>query len=100
MTDKKLIAEARYTADIVDDDSPSYSSLLMALANALAAHQWRTDMENAPRDGTYILCWGHGHGHRGDVLHWTPRRWTTVDGDFWDEKFQPTHWRPLTPPEK
>jgi hypothetical protein len=77
----------------------------------LQAHEWRTDMENAPRDGTEILLTDGRSVHVGrwDPLESIKHPWRflddtslgcensglngwTVDG--------PTHWKPLdTPPD-
>jgi hypothetical protein len=98
MTDAELIAKARQ-ATAERRMSELSAALITELANALAAHQWRTDMENAPRDGTPILCWRRG----GDceVFIWSEKsdHWVDCLGSIIPTPENPTHWRPLTPPE-
>lgn len=67
---------------------------------------WRSDMENAPRDGTRIDLWFAIGGRVADC-YWSVR--AHLDKSAWskdrviialdDAKWkQPTHWQPLPPP--
>lgn len=53
---------------------------------------WRTDLDNAPRDGTQILP--RWRTDVFDVISW-------IEGDWMDGESRvsaPTHWRPIEPP--
>jgi hypothetical protein len=85
--------------------------ILKQAADALEAHEWRTDMENAPRDGTWIRAyfpdWAAceertGHHAPGQIdTYWagcdTYGRWQTPGRTSTDE-YKPTHWKPLDNP--
>lgn len=72
-------------------------------AEALEAQEWRTDMENAPRDGDEILVGAHlpWHGWRADLVQWeeVKNNWW-ISGGMSAPPYEPTHWKPLdTPPD-
>jgi hypothetical protein len=58
--------------------------------------EWRSDMENAPRDGTLILLWYPEKRMlpaRPNLGRWMRGGWNGGSGPQ-----APTHWMPLPPP--
>jgi len=75
--------------------------LLLAMADALQACEWNTDMEAAPRDGTNIEGWNKSHGAhqcwaRSSIE--APKRPVFYYGKH--GLFIPTTWRPITTPDE
>ena len=76
-------------------------SYLYQAAARLRATDWRTDMENAPRDGSSFLAY-ESFGY-GDFRIFTVR-WDVGDKECWRSdvhsfvEFSPTHWQHLPPP--
>ena len=90
---KRLVADmSNYYDDHDFDVAAALQAAKSILSNPPAAGHWRTDLENAPRDGTPILirteyglshvywnvdyeCWfeiPHGYTTKpGDVTHWS-----------------------------
>jgi hypothetical protein len=69
--------------------------------------EWRSDMENAPKDGTEILIFGHDiGGARLFAAYWEPgdhswKGWHSnacVDGYYGLKDDEVTHWMPLPNP--
>lgn len=73
--------------------------------------QWNSNIDEAPRDGTYILLFDDGEVFTASWDHHVARSWRShnrhyegwfpnVWGDFYDIVDSPTHWMPLPqPPE-
>ncbi|MCZ4270940.1 hypothetical protein [Maritalea porphyrae] len=67
-----------------DGPSPAIKALATALAER-EADGWRTDMENAPRDGERILLLGKTIHPCIDIGHvfWTEAYWEKMNGGGW-----------------
>lgn len=101
MSNADLIRELRARA--YEPYVPGY--LVEAAADALAAHEWNTDMDAAPRDGTAFLVGSIPvRDEYGGWKHWLPfvvfngygklQRPATADL----LPYSPTHWMPLPVP--
>lgn len=116
MGNKELIAALRERADGFESFNPD-AVLLKRAANALEAQEWR-DIESAPKDGTEICIFGFdpdyssdkAHGYDKSAFHPTQSsavwdvdhmawRVCSYDGGCYGTVNNPTHWKPLTPPE-
>jgi hypothetical protein len=93
-----LIKRCRSGAEIYQEglDDDDIGAALLDAADALEAHEWRTDMENAPRDEPVLVsCLGE---HRIAILD-------PEDGEWWCAHRNaifgiPDAWKPLdTPPD-
>jgi hypothetical protein len=62
---------------------------------------WRTDMENAPRDGTRVLLWAPGWKEPATGWNYSKRDpWQDCPYSATRDDYAPTHWKPATPPEQ
>lgn len=73
----------------------------------LAKHQWRTDIENAPRDGTFIdviVKVDDTQIRIADIVwHKEWNYWVYASGDIYTQfplAHKITHWKPLDKPEE
>ena len=74
-------------------DGLGTENLCIEAAEILQSHEWRTDMENAPRDGEKVVVIVGGD----PIITWWDGFWQGYDGPLWGE---PTHWKPIdTPPD-
>lgn len=116
MSNADLIKRLRGAAGNMHSDLMSrHAQMLFAAADALEAHEWRTDMENAPRDGTEIclgvvLDWHNdakdGRDPRvGNGFYVLGGYWFDEDAKRWRNRIgmhveTPDAWKPLyTPPD-
>lgn len=62
---------------------------------------WRSDMENAPRDGTNFLGWlpfcNGGGAYR--TAYWDDEKQAFLTNVYPFLKLRLSHWQPLDPPE-
>ncbi|MFV1644956.1 hypothetical protein VWZ82_13110 [Phaeobacter sp. JH20_41] len=70
--------------------------------------EWRSDMENAPRDGSDFLAWFPLEGLGPSWCRCVPIYWSERDSRWnfsgraasgFSRGFQPTHWADITPPD-
>ena len=62
--------------------------------------EWQP-IETAPKDGRWVLCWGHNAGVVESMIwHWNDDskdgNWYWYEGDC--PRTQPTHWMPMPAP--
>lgn len=95
---ENLLAMADQTAE----DRGIWLSGLIARALADAAKpKWRTDIENAPRDGSTFLATGWDFGLVGGSRHIVWAKWSEDEDDFVEVGEETvglrylTHWMPL-----
>lgn len=115
MSNRELIERLRSADDLLDEHGV-LSLLPVSLAvkraiEAMEAHEWRTDMENAPRDGTHIMSmcgdawpvsvYWQAYSPEDAAEAGVPGYWDYSDDllSMHVDDVEPTHWKPLdTPP--
>ena len=103
MGNKELIAALRVQMAIANNGP--CDALMAQAAQALEAQEWR-DIDSAPKDGSNVLLWCPRPktelppfqitGYWDTEINYDGHQWVSTTHD---NIYQPTHWKPLTPPE-
>lgn len=94
---RRTTSEWKDHSEGLERDLNTTTSELAALKARLAAVEWQT-IENAPKDGRWILAWSpNDEAH--DKLRFIDKAHKPDSGwyDTYGEMCMPTHWMPLPP---